>query len=102
MRGGRVYVSYAAADRDFAERLFRHLTSLKDEDGVATAGRDGLTTGADEKRAAGAEIEAATVGVLLVSSDFLDETYVREHELPPLQRRHSEGSLALFAVRLRP
>lgn len=96
-----VFISYSHTDNEWKERLISQLRVLEIQ------GR--LTIWADHKIGAGqdwyTEIQqamgAATVAVLLVSSDYLTSKFVTEEEVPRLLERRRREGLRIFPVIVR-
>ncbi|MEW6218933.1 MAG: TIR domain-containing protein [Thermodesulfobacteriota bacterium] len=96
-----VFVSYSHKDEVWFDQLAPHLNALANHIPDVTIETDrGLQGGDDFGNEIQAMMERADVAVLLCSSRWLASEYVKENELPVLQRRQQEDGLTLIPVRL--
>lgn len=91
-----IFVCYAHEDTDFAERMVVALKAQQLQHFIDAQ----IHAGAAWKPTIDAQLESATVGILLISSYFLASQFIRETELPRLAARHRCGSLTLLPVLL--
>ncbi|HZF49807.1 MAG TPA: toll/interleukin-1 receptor domain-containing protein [Polyangiaceae bacterium] len=97
-----VFISYSRADKEWKERLVKHLGVLK---------RQGLLDIWDDSRIAAGEswkqeiekaIDRASVVVLLLSADFLSSEFVWNEEIPRILRRRQSEGLRILPLLLKP
>jgi TIR domain len=81
--GTKVFISYSHADREWLERLQRHLKPLVRE-GLDCWDDTHIRPGDDWKQEIRAALDRAQVAVLLISADFFASDFIDENELPPL------------------
>jgi hypothetical protein len=80
----KVFISYSHADKEWLERLKRHLKPLVRE-GQLDCWDDALIQpGDDWQQEIRTALDAAQVAVLLISADFFASDFIDETELPPL------------------
>lgn len=80
----KVFISYSHADREWLERLKRHLKPLV-RDGQLDCWDDTHIKPSDDwKQEIRTALDTAQVAVLLISADFFASDFIDENELPPL------------------
>src|SRR3954454_8434119 len=79
----KVFISYSHADKEWLERLQRHLKPLVQE-GLDCWDDTHIRPGDDWKQEIRTALETAQVAVLLISADFFASDFIDENELPPL------------------
>jgi TIR domain len=80
----KVFISYSHADKEWLERLRRHLKPLE-RDGRLDCWCDShIRPGDDWKQEIQNALDTAQVAVLLISADFFASDFIDETELPPL------------------
>lgn len=98
----RLFVSYAHADESLFRELEKHLTSLKHQ-GLVEVWNDRLIDAGDDwARAIDANLAAADVILLLISSDFIASRYCFQLEAAEAMRRHAAGEAVVIPIILRP
>jgi hypothetical protein len=96
-----VFISYSHKDEDLKAQLDAHLSTLKGQ-GLVDAWHDRRIRAGDEfDSAISAELDKADVILLLVSSDFLNSSYVRDIELARAMERHQARKARVIPVILR-
>lgn len=98
----KVFVSYSHRNGEALAQLLRFLRPLEREGYVAAWADTALEGGDDWKRKIDEALAEATVGVLLISQDFLDSTFIVQEEVPRLLEREATGHLTLIPVFLSP
>lgn len=93
MPQSNVFISYAHEDKEWLERLLKHLSVLKREGRLKPWSDENLSAGDLWETKIDQALEGAALAVLLVSADFLDSEFIMEKELPVLMRRFKEGTL---------
>ena len=80
----KVFVSYSHADREWLERLKRHLKPLVREGRMDCWDDTHIRPGDDWQQEIRTALDTAQVAVLLISADFFASDFIDENELPPL------------------
>ena len=94
-----VFISYAHEDGQFCEGLKKHLAGMDD---IVRNWTDREIPAGDEwDEAIKTQLDGADIILLLVSSDFLNSSYCRQHEIPRAMERHDERSARVVPVILR-
>jgi hypothetical protein len=98
----KVFVSYSHKDRKHLERLQVHLTDLERKGMIDLWSDTKIVPGTNWRKEIKRAIESASVGVLLVSADFLASQLVAEDELPPLLKAAETRGTVILSVILSP
>jgi hypothetical protein len=80
----KLFISYSHVDREWLERLKRHLKPLIRTGKVDCWDDSQIRPGDDWQQEIRAALETAKVAVLLISADFFASDFIDEDELPPL------------------
>ncbi len=97
----KIFICYAREDEKFKEALDKCFTSLK-RDGFVDVWHDRrIEPGEDWESAIKEALNQCKLGVLLISNDFLDSSFIHLTELPELLKRRGEG-LKLIPILVRP
>jgi hypothetical protein len=80
----KVFISYSHADKEWLERLKRHLKPLVREGNLDYWDDTHIRPGDDWKQEIQNALDTAQVAVLLISADFFASDFIDENELPPL------------------
>src|SRR3954470_13459759 len=80
----KVFISYSHADKDWLDRLKRHLKPLVREGNLDCWDDTHIRPGDDWKQEIQNALDTAQVAVLLISADFFASDFIDETELPPL------------------
>jgi hypothetical protein len=80
----KVFVSYSHADREWLERLKRHLKPLVREGRLDCWDDTHIRPGDDWQQEIRTALDTAQAAVLLISADFFASDFIDEDELPPL------------------
>jgi TIR domain-containing protein len=80
----KVFISYSHADKEWLERLKRHLKPLVREGYLDYWDDTHIQPGDDWKQEIQNALDTAQVAVLLISADFFASDFIDETELPPL------------------
>ena len=80
----KVFISYSHADREWLERLKRHLKPLVREGRLDCWDDTHIRPGDDWQQEIRNALDTAQVAVLLISADFFASDFIDETELPPL------------------
>ncbi|HMR03787.1 MAG TPA: toll/interleukin-1 receptor domain-containing protein [Candidatus Competibacter phosphatis] len=99
----RIFVSYSHADVGWLERLQVHLKPLERAGSIEwwAYTRDLLAGQVWEDEIEKA-LNAAAIGVLLVSADFLASDFIANHELPPLLAAAQDKGLTILSLIVSP
>lgn len=98
----QVFCSYSHRDRELRDQLVKHLDLLR-QSHLIQAWHDGeLTAGQDWNQEIQTHLRQAQVILLLISIDFLNSEFVRQHELPLALERHRSGDALVIPVIMRP
>lgn len=98
----KVFCSYSHQDRPLRDELVKHLELLRQAMLIQTWHDGELTGGQDWQQEIENHLRDAHVILLLVSIDFLNSSFVREHELPVALERHKRGDALVIPVIMRP
>jgi hypothetical protein len=97
-----VFISYSRADKEWKERLVKHLGVLKRQ-GVLDLWDDSrIEAGERWKPEIERAIDRASVVVLLLSADFLSSEFVWNEEIPRILRRRQTEGLRVLPLLLKP
>ena len=80
----KIFNSYSHADKEWLERLKRHLMPLVREGQLDCWDDTHIQPGDDWKQEIRTALGRAQVAVLLISADFFASDFIDETELPPL------------------
>jgi hypothetical protein len=95
----KVFVSYSHKDRKHLERLQVHLKDLERKGMIDLWSDTKIVPGANWREEIKRAIETSSVGVLLVSADFLASQFIAEDELPSLLKAaETRGALILSVI----
>ena len=98
-----VFISYAHKDdRMWLDTLLTHLSWLKRNHGVEIWDDSQIDTGEKWNERIQRELDRAKVGVLLVSPDFLNSSYIASDELPKMLQAAESDGMTIFWIPLRP
>lgn len=95
------FICHSHKDRKHLEELRAHLTFPEHQHQLRIWSSQDIAPGARWQQEIDARLATATVAVLLVSSEFLASSFIRQQELPILLQRAREGKLRLLSVLLR-
>ena len=96
-----VFISYSHADEDMKEQLVKHLSPLK-RSGLISEWHDRkITGGEDFGNAISANLEAASIILLLVSIDFINSQYCYDIEMDLALKRHEEKQCVVIPIIMR-
>ncbi|MBK8920285.1 MAG: toll/interleukin-1 receptor domain-containing protein [Saprospirales bacterium] len=100
----RIFISYCHKDLPWKERLERHLkplTKVKRRQYTIWTD-DQINAGEDWEKSIQAALEAATVAVLLITTDFLNSEFVNEAEVPRLLARRKQEGVTIIPIIVKP
>jgi len=93
-----VFICYAHADSRWLTRLRVHLKPLEKQLSVKVFSDTDISADEQWRERIREEIEKASIGILLVSADFLASDFITEHELPSLLKGRAEKKKKLLTV----
>lgn len=96
-----VFYSYAHEDAALLEKLKKQLASLKRKGLICEWYDREISAGAEWNEEIARHLDAASVILLLISSDFIDSDYCNDVEVKRAMERHTEGSARVIPVILR-
>ncbi len=97
-----VFISYAHKDEALLEQLHTHLSSLTRPGSIVTWYDRRIVAGSDWAGEIDAQIEQASIILLLVSADFLVSRYCYEIEMTRALERHDAGQARVLPIIVRP
>src|SRR5690242_18195551 len=80
----KVFISYSHVDKEWLERLKRHLRPVVREGRLDCWDDTHIRPGDDWKQEIRNALDTAQAAVLLISADFFASDFIDESELPPL------------------
>jgi TIR domain len=98
----RVFYSYSHSDEGMLQSLRKHLAMLRRRGLISEWFDRDIEAGGEWRKEIAAELDAADLIVLLVSSDFLDSDFCYEEEMARALERSDQGEARVVAVMLRP
>ena len=98
----RVFYSYSHSDEGMLRSLRKHLTMLRRRGLISEWLDRDIEAGGEWREEIAAELDAADLIVVLVSSDFLDSDFCYEEEMARALERSDRGEARVIAVMLRP
>jgi TIR domain len=97
-----LFFSYSHVDEVLRNQLEVHLSALKRQGLIATWHDRRIIAGTDVGDAIDANLDAAQIVLLLVSSDFINSDYCYEREMARAMERQESGDARVIPVILRP
>ncbi|GHO48638.1 TIR domain-containing protein [Ktedonospora formicarum] len=98
----QLFYSYAHEDEALRTMLEKHLSLLHRQGLLAPWHDRKIQAGAEWKQEIDEHLNAATIILLLLSSDFLASDYCYEHEMQRAMERHERGEARVIPIILRP
>jgi GTPase SAR1 family protein len=98
-----IFISYSHKDRIWLDKILSHIKVLNKE-GIETLEWSDLNIKASQKwkKEIYNALESAKIGILLISTDFLNSDFIIDNELPLLLRNAETKGTKLIPVILRP
>lgn len=103
----KIFISYCHADTDVFNRVKIHLTPLEKKYLGVNAEIDvwsdnRIKMGAQWKEEIRKALSDASVGIVIVSADFLASKFIMENELPPLLKKAKEKGALIIPIVAKP
>ncbi|HEY0553913.1 MAG TPA: tetratricopeptide repeat protein [Thermoanaerobaculia bacterium] len=96
-----VFISYSHRDEVWKDRLLTHLR-ISEKEGLLELWDDRrISAGTEWRPEIEKAIDAADIGILLISADFLVSEFIRGQEIPRMLERRSKNGMRLFPVMVR-
>jgi tetratricopeptide (TPR) repeat protein len=96
-----VFISYSHKDEVWKNRLLTHLR-ISEKEGLLELWDDRRIAAGTEWRAEIEKaIDAAAIGILLISADFLASDFIHDEEIPRMLEQRSKNGMRLFPVIVR-
>ncbi len=96
-----VFISYSHKDEVWKDRLLTHLR-ISEKEGLLQLWDDRrIAVGTDWRPEIQKALDAAAIGILLISADFLVSDFIRGEEIPRMLERRSKDGMHLFPVMVR-
>ena len=102
MAHNRIFISYSHEDQSYLDEFRSYLKFWEDKGLLDIWSDSKLQAGQDWHKEIQQAIDSAGIGVLLISQDFLNSSYIREHELEPLLHARAQEKTALTCLYLCP
>ena len=98
----KIFYCYAHEDDALREQLARHLSPLRRLRDITGWFDHDIQAGADWKREREAQMDAASIILLLISADFMASDYCYTVEMRRALERHRTGTACVIPILLRP
>jgi len=98
----KVFVSYSHKDKKWKDMLLSQLKVLEKENGISIWSDDQIDVGDDWFQKIQDAIEQATIGIFLVSTDFLNSDFIGKEEIPGLLEKRAKEGMWLIPILVRP
>jgi TIR domain len=96
-----VFISYSHHDREWKDRFVRHVNVSVKQGHFVQWNDEQIGAGEDWYDKISAAMDAASVGVFLISSDFLGSDFILKEEVTHLIERREREGLQIVPVYLR-
>ena len=96
----KVFISYSHLDSVFLEQLKRHFAPFQGK--IEFWDDHKIRPGQKWKQEISEALNRAKVGILLISADFFNSTFITENELPPLLEAAENDGATILSVILKP
>lgn len=97
----KVFISYAREDRDFVDKLKKHLAALRRKE-IDDWEDSEILPGASWDDEIERKLRSAQIILLMISPDFLNSDFIYTRELPIALQRHKDKEAIVIPVILRP
>jgi tetratricopeptide (TPR) repeat protein len=98
----KVFISYSHKDKKWKDMLLSQLGVLEEEGGVSVWSDDQIGVGDEWFLEIKNAIQPATIGICLISADFLNSKFVREFEVPDLLEKREKDGMWLIPIMIKP
>ena len=96
-----VFISYSHLDREWKDRFVRHLNVSVKQSHFVQWNDEQIGAGEDWYEKISAAMDAASIGVFLISSDFLGSDFILKAEVTRLIERREREGLQIIPIYLR-
>ena len=97
-----VFVSYSHKDKKLREKLYSHLSMLRNAGKIADWYDGQIAPGDEWKQAILTNLHTAQIILLLISADFLASDFCYNIEMKQALERHERGEAVVIPIILRP
>src|SRR5258708_9148478 len=94
----RLFYSYSSADETLRAEFEKHLALLKREGLIETWTFRNIDAGQEWKRSIDANLNSATIILLLISADFMSSDYCWEIEMKRALERHEAAAASVLPI----
>jgi hypothetical protein len=95
-----VFISYSHKDAKWLEKLKQFLRPLEDQELIRVWDDTEIRAGADWLGDIRKALESARVAVFLITQNFLDSPFIKEHELPKLIDSANNRGCLIFWIQV--
>jgi ubiquinone/menaquinone biosynthesis C-methylase UbiE len=94
----RVFISYAHENKEWCQRIKNYLNPLTQDDEIEVWTDQALEYGDDWRQTISDKLDQSTVAILLVSTPFLNSTFIKNNELPSLLHKARSNGLLIVPL----
>jgi hypothetical protein len=95
-----VFISYSHKDAKWLEKLKQFLRPLEDQELIRVWDDTEIRVGSDWLGDIRKALESARVAVFLITQNFLDSPFIKEHELPELVEAANDRGCLIFWIQV--
>ena len=98
----KIFISYAREDREWVEKLERHLVSLQRKGLIESWDDSRIMPGTQWDEGIMEALEQADIYIFMISVDFIASTFINQREVPAaLQRAEQDKNIRVIPVIVR-
>lgn len=98
----KIFISYSHEDKDWKNRLVKHLRSLKHKEILDVWDDRRIQPGEHWEPAIEDAIKEATVAIMLISVNYLSSDFILKKEIPALLEQKSKKNMRIFPIIVKP
>lgn len=98
----KIFISYSHQDKDWKDRLVRHLGVLEKQGFLEVWEDQGIEGGDDWRKEIEAALNTAVLAILLISADFLTSKFILDVEVPKLLERRQKDGVRIIPLFVKP